>query len=204
MNFLTPELCNHLDLFITRSLIVPSTYMDIRKHFITLFSIAISLGAKNILEIGVRGGYSTLALNCAVGLVKGKLTSVDIAKPKLKLQLPFPKNWTFVQSDSLVFLRALKSNEKFDIVFIDGNHTYSQVKQELKLLAIHVDKSSLILLHDTMPHTCSLYSTGVGLNGFQGGGPYKAISELDKSVWEYSTLPVSNGLTILRKWGQAC
>ena len=195
--FLTPELCNYLDFFVIKAL--KTSNIDIRNHLITLFSIAISLGAKNILEIGVRRGYSTLALNCAVGLTKGKLTSVDIVKPKLKLQLPFPKNWTFVQSDSLVFLRNLKSNEKFDIVFIDGNHTYSQVKQELKLIAVHVDERSLILLHDTMPHSCPLYGTGVGLNGFQGGGPYTAISELDKNGWEYSTLPVSNGLTILRK-----
>ena len=31
------------------------------------------------------------------------------------------------------------------------------------------------------------------------GGPYRAVKELDSNKWEYVTIPVNNGLTILRK-----
>ena len=31
------------------------------------------------------------------------------------------------------------------------------------------------------------------------GGPYKAISDLDLSTWEYATIPRCHGMTILRK-----
>jgi len=35
-----------------------------------------------------------------------------------------------------------------------------------------------------------------------GGGPYKALLELDMDKWEYATIPVNHGLTILRKKGE--
>ena len=31
------------------------------------------------------------------------------------------------------------------------------------------------------------------------GGPTRAVFELDPERWEYATIPVNNGLTILRK-----
>lgn len=197
--FLTDVLCNYLDYFVTQSL--EDGPIDVRSHFITLFSIAISLNAKEILEIGTRAGFSTIALNSAIGLTKGRLTSVDIKVPAIYYQLPFPKNWTFVHSDSIAFLKSLEDNKKFDIVFIDGNHVYKQVKQELELISNHVEKNSLILLHDTMPGSCPEYSNGKNAHptGFMGGGPYVPVSELDKNKWEFSTIPVSHGLTILRK-----
>lgn len=195
--------CNYIDFFLRKALSVPSWSIDIRQLLISLFSIAVSLNAKNILEIGVREGYSTLALNLAVGLTEGKLISVDIEGYRLKHKLPFEERWKFIQSDSLVFLRGLQKHKPlFDMVFIDGAHTYNQVKQEFNIIAEHVNKSGLILFHDTMPGTCPEYSSGEANqpDGFLGGGPFKVISELDKSIWECCTIPVSHGLTIVRKY----
>ena len=31
------------------------------------------------------------------------------------------------------------------------------------------------------------------------GGPTKAVFELDKNKWEWATIPINNGLTILRR-----
>ena len=34
------------------------------------------------------------------------------------------------------------------------------------------------------------------------GGPYRAVNELDKNKWEWMTIPVNHGLTLLRKKGK--
>ncbi len=34
------------------------------------------------------------------------------------------------------------------------------------------------------------------------GGPYRAVEELDKNKWEWMTIPVNHGLTLLRKKGK--
>ena len=31
------------------------------------------------------------------------------------------------------------------------------------------------------------------------GGPFRAVNELDSTKWEWMTIPVNNGLTLLRK-----
>jgi predicted O-methyltransferase YrrM len=51
---------------------------DSDKHVLTLYSIAIGMGAKRILELGVRGGSTTLPLLMAAQKTGGMLTSVDI------------------------------------------------------------------------------------------------------------------------------
>jgi len=48
---------------------------DSNAHALTLFSIAVSLNAKNILELGVRGGDTTVPLYMAANHRDGKLTS---------------------------------------------------------------------------------------------------------------------------------
>jgi hypothetical protein len=39
---------------------------------------------------------------------------------------------------------------------------------------------------------------GAALN-FAGGGPGRVIQELDRTKWEFSTIPRCDGLTILRR-----
>ena len=76
------------------------------------------------------------------------------------------------------------------------------MKAELELLDFQVGSSTVILLHDLMyanfePH----YHTDMDVHEGQwaNGGPYRAVAELNKNFWEFSTIPVCNGLTILRK-----
>ena len=51
---------------------------DSDKHSLTLYSIAIGMNAKKILELGVRNGGSTGPLLLAATKNGGHLTSVDI------------------------------------------------------------------------------------------------------------------------------
>jgi predicted O-methyltransferase YrrM len=174
---------------------------DSDKHILTLFGIAIGSGAKNILELGVRSGVTTLPLLMAAQANGGKLTSVDINPTKFESPVDLAANWSFVQSDAIEFLQTTQ-NVPYDLVFIDDWHAYAHVKKELELLDSMVTPKSIILLHDLMyGNNEPRYHCDLTLKDGQwaDGGPYRAVAELDNQFWEFSTLPVNNGLTILRK-----
>lgn len=173
---------------------------DSDKHLMTLFSIVLQINAKNILELGVRDGKTTLPLLCGARLTKGKVISVDINNTSFVCPKDLQPLWTFNQSDALDFLQ--NKDIIWDLVFIDDWHSYDHVKKELEILDSKITPSSLIILHDLMyanyePH----YHSDIALKEGQwaNGGPYRAVAELNQNFWEFSTIPSCNGFTILRK-----
>jgi len=173
-----------------------------------IFGIAMTTRGKNFLELGVRDGKTTVPLLAASKLLGSELTSIDIRDPEFVCPESLTKNWKFVKQDSIEFLK--NNTKKFDLIFIDDWHEGIHIKRELDLLSPLCDKSTLILLHDLMHHwtnpeynTCCNYNNSNLITGkeddWDNGGPYWAVNQLDKNVWEYSTIPYSNGLTILRK-----
>jgi predicted O-methyltransferase YrrM len=179
---------------------------DSDRHLMTLFSICLSLKPKNILEIGVRNGVTTAALLEAANMTDSMLYSVDIQDTLYSPPEHLKSNWVFNKSCSLDFLNnwyeTYGSNNKFDLVYLDGWHSYDHVKQELDYLDKLVSPNSIILVHDLMyGNTEPYYHSDLTLDGGQwaNGGPYKAIAELNNQFWEFSTIPVCNGLTVLRK-----
>lgn len=176
--------------------------IDIHRHLITLFAFIVSMNAKNVLELGVRTGCTTLPMLLGVEATDGVLTSVDIENHTFKCPEELSKYWKFIKSDSLKYLSSLSKNIVFDVVLIDDWHACTHVKRELELLEEHVLKSSIVLLHDLMAETNPDYSVNhlyKNQEQWADGGPYRAVTELDSKKWEFATIPVSNGLTILRK-----
>jgi predicted O-methyltransferase YrrM len=179
---------------------------DSDRHKIVLFSLALNLHAKRILELGVRNGDSTLPLLLATAILPNStLTSVDIADSGFRPPEQIAKNWNFIQTNSLEFLS--RASGKFDLVFVDDWHGEDHVYKELCLLESLVDNSCLIVMHDTM-HSFRHpnYNLDQHPQGsvFEGRGPYagllKFLSENNRHQnYEYSTLPTNHGLTILRK-----
>jgi hypothetical protein len=175
---------------------------DSDRHLMTLFSIALSSKAKNIIELGVRGGDTTSPLLLAAHLNEGTLHSVDIEKTNFIPDKTLIKNWKFYQQDTIKFLENWKVSTNIDLIYIDDWHAYNHVKKELNILDILVSPSTIILIHDLMyGNTCPFYHTDLTLKEGQWaeGGPYRAVAELNPQFWEFSTLPWNNGLTILRK-----
>jgi predicted O-methyltransferase YrrM len=176
---------------------------DSDRHLLTLFSIALEIKATKILELGVRDGKTTLPLLLAAKLNRGHVTSVDINETSFTVDSKYKDLHQFIQMDALEYLKNIDPNETpFDLIFIDDWHAYAHVKQELEYIDKLVSPRSVILLHDLMygnhsPH----YHSDLTLQDGQwaGGGPYRAVAELNPQFWEFSTIPVNNGLTILRK-----
>jgi predicted O-methyltransferase YrrM len=174
---------------------------DSDKHLLTLFGVALSCGAKNILELGVRGGGTTLPLLLAAQATNGILTSVDLNPTEFKCPPELAKYWNFVQSDAIEFLQN-NAEPPYDLIYIDDWHAYAHVKKELELIDSMVTPKTVVLLHDLMyGNNEPRYHADLTLKDGQWaeGGPYRAVAELNPQFWEFSTIPSNNGLTILRK-----
>ena len=176
---------------------------DSSPHILTLFSIAISLKAKTIVELGVRNGGTTLPLLMAAKVNNGLLHSVDIKNIAFPIESTLVPFWKpYPNTDAINFLESWNKNHIIDLIFVDDWHSYDHVKKELDIIDRLVSPKSVILLHDTMyGHWAPHYHCDLSINDGQwaSGGPYRAIAELDKNFWEFSTIPVNHGLTILRK-----
>jgi cephalosporin hydroxylase len=138
----------------------------------------------------------------AAQLNNGKLHSVDIDKNPFKSSKD--NNWEYYEKDAIEFLENWEKNKNPspDFVYVDDWHSYDHVKKELDILDRIVTPSTIIILHDAMyGNTCPYYHSDITLKDGQwaNGGPYRAIAELNPQFWEFSTLPWSHGLTILRK-----
>lgn len=175
---------------------------DSDSHLITLFSIVVGSKAKNILELGVRNGDTTLPFLLAAKLNQGKVYSVDIDETNFVVPNELEPYWQFTKMDAIEYLENWDSSQRLDIVYIDDWHSYDHVKKELSILDKLVSPSTVILIHDLMyGGTWPFYHSDITLKDGQwaNGGPYRAVAELDPQFWEFSTLPWNNGLTILRK-----
>lgn len=176
---------------------------DSDKHLMFLFSLVLQNNSKNILEIGVRHGCTSKPLILGASIVGGQVTGVDIAPTDFRCPEDLINFFKFVQNDSLEFLKnEVNKNSYYDLIFLDGWHSYSHVKQELEYIDQLTDKKSIIVLHDLMAFTYPEYHLPLDSpkeTEWGEGGPTRAVFELDKDKWEWATIPVNNGLTILRK-----
>jgi len=179
---------------------------DTDRHLLALYGMAMQLHAKHILELGVRTGNTTLPFLCAAADLGGVVHSVDLDPTSFQVPSDLKLYWRFFQSDAHEWLeRNIRRPGQYDLIYIDDWHSYPHVKRELELLAPICTPSTVILLHDLMyagAHPNYRSDPDTTDPQWLGGGPYRAVAELDPAVWEWATLPVNHGLTILRRRGE--
>lgn len=179
---------------------------DSDRHQIALLGMILDGKCKRILELGVREGITTLPLLVGAKLVGGFVNSVDIEQTSFQCPQELNTHWCFHKSDAIEFLeKRVAEQSQYDFVYIDDWHSYDHVKRELELVHHMVTPSSMILLHDLMysgthpDYHCNLADPDPQ---WANGGPYRAVAELDPTVWEWATIPFNHGLTLLRKKGR--
>lgn len=181
-------------------------HQDSDRHVMTCFSIALQIHARRILELGVRTGNTTLPFLCAAQELGGMVHSVDLDATRFCCPDDLRVYWQFFQSDAIAWLdRRAQEGAQYDLIYIDDWHSYPHVRCELELIDSMVSPSTVILLHDLMysgAHPDYRSDPECKDPQWGGGGPYRAVAELDTDIWEWSTIPVNHGLTILRKKGR--
>jgi hypothetical protein len=95
-----------------------------------------------------------------------------------------------------------KSNkDKFDIIFIDGLHHYSQVRRDILNSLEHLNENGIILIHDMLPE--SYISSQVPRHRFASnwnGDVYRVIFDLmENNNLEFKIVNIDFGVGILRR-----
>jgi predicted O-methyltransferase YrrM len=124
---------------------------DIGYHLILFPLLIVEFRLKNIVELGTRGGNSTLALLEAARHVDGRVFSVDVdpcleAKRRIA-DADLGHLWTFIQGNDLD-LEPNRLPQPIDLLFIDTNHLYRYTIRELQIYAQYLREGSWIALHD--------------------------------------------------------
>ena len=172
-----------------------------------IYYLVSELRPSSVLEIGTHIGASTLHIASALymsQLKNGKkvnLITVDIAdvnsvitKPWLQYGAKYSPieminkfNYEtfvkFVADTSLNYIAECK--QKFDFIFLDGDHSASTVYQEISMALKLLNKNGVILLHDYFPDMKPLWSNGSVISG-----PYLAIKRLMKECMHLNCLPL--------------
>lgn len=172
-----------------------------------IFCLVSKLRPSSVLEVGTHIGASTLHIASALftGQVtdgnQGTLVSVDIAdvndpisRPWLRYgvksspiemigELGFGAFVEFVQDTSLRYLA--RCEHRFDVIFLDGDHTAATVYQEIPSVLDLLNEDGLILLHDYFPNLNPLWS-----NGSVIPGPFLATERLKNEGLNIVVLPL--------------
>jgi predicted O-methyltransferase YrrM len=106
------------------------TPSDIYEHLPTFVDIATRMKAQTVIELGTRGGVSTVAWLYAMEQTGGHLWSVDVDPAPM---FGAHERWTFIQGDDTKPETLAQLPDKADIVFIDTSHLYVHTLQELNI-----------------------------------------------------------------------
>jgi predicted O-methyltransferase YrrM len=125
---------------------------DVHQHLITLYTLAIDLKAKTVLELGVRLGETTVALLEAVNDTQGRLISMDTLDYQATRDMisgyGIGERWTYIVGDDLEFAKTW-SEGPADMIFVDTSHEYEQTKKEIAAFMPHLRSGGLMAFHDT-------------------------------------------------------
>ncbi len=157
------------------------TLSDIGLHLPLLYVWLIGIQATRVLEIGVREGHSTSALIEAMKITGGRLTSVDIIPPS---GLKGASCFEFIQGTSdEVFARMIAEKRQFDVILIDGWHSYNQTKRDFEN-ALHIlNPDGYIFIHDVL-----------NIEGCR-----RVYNEINGAKFDKQRAPFCNGLAIISR-----
>ncbi len=74
-----------------------------------------------------------------------------------------------VQATSDEFFASLAPNERFDVIFVDGNHSFAQSLRDIEHAVEHLADGGVVLVHDCDPPTAGAASAD---SRDAGGGPW--------------------------------
>ena len=92
-----------------------------------------------------------------------------------------------------------ENNKKFDIIFIDGLHTYEQVKKDILNSVDSLKENGIILVHDCMPDSMSKQAVP-RYRMVWNGDVWKTIVDLrQNNNLEIYTCKIDQGIGVIKK-----
>ena len=128
-----------------------------KKYGELLFRFTNYFNPKKILELGTSLGLSAsymakAAPRAEISTVEGCPNTIAFAKQLParypELVLSSLKNTEFINSEFDDFLNRIKAAQTFDLVYVDGNHTYEATINYFNLLLKHTHPNSVLIFDD--------------------------------------------------------
>lgn len=149
------------------------------------FDIINKLIAKNhyqsYLEIGTRDSDAASKINCAFKV------GVDPA-PVKRINNDFV---LFFNKTSDQFFQ--KNPDKFDLIFIDGLHTYEQSRRDLINAMNSLNENGSIVMHDCLPHNKEYASL------LWNGEVFKTVNDIHNAGLNYYIVDSDHGCLVIKK-----
>jgi len=157
-------------------------------HFVV--EIAKFYRPETYLELGIYKGET----------IRGIVPHVDTAIGVDISDVPKTDSFTFYKMTTDIFFEKIKSGEidmpKLDLVFIDAEHSCSQVLKDFNNVFEYVHDQGLIFMHDTFPQSKEFTDPKFCGDGYKAA---QILREGKREDMEMVTLPFHPGLTIIRK-----
>lgn len=124
----------------------PQVIQQVKEELIDFLKLLQEHNVENVLQIGLGHWAST---HFALSLLTDYVTTIEYDERHIERYLPESclDCEQVIQGNSLEVHKDLE-DEHFDVVFIDGNHSYNYVKQDLENYSKKVKSGGIIALHD--------------------------------------------------------
>jgi len=145
---------------------------------------------KRYLELGIRKGF------CFNVIAPLTIEAYAVDTRNYFKYVKNNKNLVWNNTTTSNFLKNHDPKRKFDLVFIDADHSHKGSLNDFKLVLPLVNENGIILLHDTYPPNKEFTKPGYCSD------TYKTAEYIRKNFnkeCEISTLPFDYGISIVRK-----
>lgn len=168
-----------------------------------IYFLIAGLQPKKILEVGTHIAASSFYIVAASARNNGHLTTVDIADVNNAPDAPwreagyqmspadyaeklnFDDRIQFVQSPAVDYM--LKTNDRFDFIFLDGDHAPDAVYREVSAALNILAPGGVILLHDYYPDAKPLWQDGNIISG-----PFRALKRITNENPALQVMPLGD------------
>lgn len=169
-------------------------YFEAVERMIRTVSQRLKNKEMRVLEIGLDVGISARAFLESPNVKD--LTSIDLAECTGAIKMIQAQGWdsrfTYLHGDSTEVLKTLTGEPRYDLVFIDGNHTFDKTKLDIEWSWKYLKKPGFLVIDDTM-HDRNFYQ--------------RDVFGVTKAMWHFArdnnydvlTLSCVNGLSLIKK-----
>lgn len=162
-----------VDYCVNPELMEKCIFMQVYEEFLTFSYWVKGFAPNNILEIGTMGSTFWIMSK----LSTGKKISADIEPRESTIRhAMYGEDWEFILGDTHTdeIYNKISSHGKFDLIFIDGDHTYDGVKKDFDMYKNLLSDRGYIAFHDIDPNHIFADS--------YAGQVYKFWKELDEGT----------------------
>lgn len=116
-----------------------------------LYSLAVAMRAKRVLELGYDAGYTLLALAMSGAECVGveNYSDTGAARGMAESLLADYSNVTLINQEAIAFLEA-QADESFDLIFVDDSHNHNHVAIEINNIRRILAPGGIAVFHDVI------------------------------------------------------